>query len=126
MVLPERVFLLSLRDGVSLGERLGADHPTVAGLDVARADALVIGPVREIAGEASRLSYTPDPAELQRRIERAEAVAGIVLMPPRVEEMLAVADAGATMPQKSTFFMPKVPSGLVLLPLPGTPGLVDV
>jgi uncharacterized protein (DUF1015 family) len=32
-----------------------------------------------------------------------------------VEEVLAVSDAGAFMPQKSTYFMPKVPSGLVAM-----------
>ncbi len=35
--------------------------------------------------------------------------------PTGVEQVLAVADAGAFMPQKSTYFAPKVPSGLVIL-----------
>jgi len=30
------------------------------------------------------------------------------------DEVIAVADAGETMPQKSTYFYPKVPTGLVL------------
>lgn len=125
LVLPGRVFQLVLREGSSLGEHLAADHPSVASLDVARADALVVGPAREIAGEASGLTYTPNATELQRRLESAEAVAGILLKPPRVEQVLAVADAGAAMPQKSTYFMPKVPSGLVLLPVSETLGAVN-
>jgi uncharacterized protein (DUF1015 family) len=35
----------------------------------------------------------------------------------KVEQVLAVADDGAFMPQKSTYFLPKVPSGLVVLDL---------
>jgi uncharacterized protein (DUF1015 family) len=34
-----------------------------------------------------------------------------------VEQVFAVADAGGVMPPKSTYFVPKVPSGLVLRPL---------
>jgi tRNA A37 threonylcarbamoyladenosine modification protein TsaB len=37
--------------------------------------------------------------------------------PEGVDEVLAVADAGETMPQKSTYFYPKVPTGLVLYPV---------
>ncbi|MBI2001959.1 MAG: DUF1015 family protein, partial [candidate division NC10 bacterium] len=40
--------------------------------------------------------------------------------PPRVEQVQAVAMAGERMPQKSTFFYPKVLSGLVINPLDPT------
>jgi uncharacterized protein (DUF1015 family) len=63
------------------------------------------------------VSYTPDAIQLQQDVQRGEAVAGVLLNPPGVEEVLAVADAGATMPQKSTYFVPKVPSGVTLLRL---------
>ena len=36
------------------------------------------------------------------------------LNPTKIQEVLDVADAGATMPQKSTFFYPKLISGLVM------------
>jgi uncharacterized protein (DUF1015 family) len=36
-----------------------------------------------------------------------------------VEQVLAVSDAGAVMPQKATYFTPKVPSGLVTLGFEG-------
>jgi len=36
------------------------------------------------------------------------------LRAPEVAEMVAVAEAGERMPQKSTYFYPKVPTGLVL------------
>jgi len=42
---------------------------------------------------------------------------GVVLNSMGVDEVLAVADAGDVMPQKSTYFDPKVPTGIVLSPL---------
>jgi uncharacterized protein (DUF1015 family) len=39
------------------------------------------------------------------------------LRPPRVEEVLAAAAAGRVMPQKSTYFYPKLVSGLLFHPL---------
>ena len=39
----------------------------------------------------------------------------VVLLPPtRMEEVRRVADAGQVMPQKSTFFAPKIPTGVVI------------
>ena len=40
-----------------------------------------------------------------------------LLNPTRVAQLQAVADAGEVMPQKSTFFFPKLASGLVLNPI---------
>jgi uncharacterized protein (DUF1015 family) len=40
-----------------------------------------------------------------------------LLNPTRVEQLQAVADAGEVMPQKSTYFFPKIASGLVLNPI---------
>ncbi len=42
---------------------------------------------------------------------------GFCLNPATTSEMIAVADAGEVMPQKATYFYPKVPTGLVLSPL---------
>ena len=35
----------------------------------------------------------------------------------KIDEVIAVAESGEVMPQKSTFFYPKIPTGLVLYPL---------
>jgi uncharacterized protein (DUF1015 family) len=44
------------------------------------------------------------------------ASAGILVRATPAERVLAVADAGGIMPPKSTYFAPKVPSGLLILP----------
>ena len=39
------------------------------------------------------------------------------MRPPRIDQVFAVAREGRVMPQKSTYFYPKLLSGLVLYPL---------
>ena len=50
-------------------------------------------------------------------VQRGGAAVAVLLNPTKVEQVFAVADAGDVMPPKSTYFVPKVPSGLVLRPL---------
>lgn len=51
--------------------------------------------------------------DLERRVRRGEMAAAVVLYPTRMTDMMAVADAGAVMPPKSTWFEPKLADGLV-------------
>ena len=87
-----------------------------AALDVARVDALIVAPLKRLAGQAASVDYTPDPSALFDEITNGRASAGVLLNPTKVTDVLRVADAGEVMPPKSTYFIPKVPSGLVLLP----------
>ncbi len=86
----------------------------VRSLDVAWADEVVVPALKAAAG-AETLAYTPDAAAALETIRRREAAAAVLLAPPAVSEVLDVADAGAVMPPKATFFTPKVPSGIVFL-----------
>ena len=67
------------------------------------------------AGEA--VTYTEGPPEALEAVRAGGATCAFLLNGTRVEEMLAVADAGERMPQKSTYFYPKLGTGLVLNPL---------
>jgi uncharacterized protein (DUF1015 family) len=53
--------------------------------------------------------------ELERRV-REGAAAAVALHPTTVAQLMAIADAGQIMPPKSTWFEPKLRSGLVLHP----------
>ena len=57
------------------------------------------------------------PADSAFAVGAGDAVLGFAVNPATTAEMIAVADAGEVMPQKSTYFYPKVPTGLVLAPL---------
>ncbi|HEY6539073.1 MAG TPA: DUF1015 domain-containing protein, partial [Candidatus Dormibacteraeota bacterium] len=60
------------------------------------------------------LIYTRDAGEALRLSQDRQGV-GFLLNSTTVAEMAAVATAGEAMPQKSTYFFPKVPAGLVLM-----------
>ncbi len=69
------------------------------------------------------LSYCSDFAEAVARLEREEAEAAFFLRPTPVDQVRAVADAGETMPPKSTYFFPKLLTGLAFNPLSPDRGL---
>jgi uncharacterized protein (DUF1015 family) len=86
--------------------------------------ALLAVALREIGGidgselvGGDRVTYTKDASEAIDRVDRGEADAAFILDPTPVEAVLRVADAGAVMPQKSTYFHPKAPTGLLFNPL---------
>jgi uncharacterized protein (DUF1015 family) len=66
---------------------------------------------------AEDVSYTPSVDEAVAAVERGDAEAAFLLRPPRLEQVWEVARRGETMPQKSTYFYPKLPSGVLFLPL---------
>ena len=63
------------------------------------------------------VTYTPQRDEAVAAVDRGEAEAAFLLRPTRIEDVWAVARRGDVMPQKSTFFYPKLTSGLLFLPL---------
>lgn len=56
-------------------------------------------------------------AELEKRVDSGEMTAAFSMYPTRMEDLMAVADAGEVMPPKSTWFEPKLADGLVSLVL---------
>lgn len=63
------------------------------------------------------LAYAKTIDEATRAIESGAAQAAFILRPTPIEQVRAVADAGETMPPKSTYFFPKLPTGVVFNPL---------
>jgi uncharacterized protein (DUF1015 family) len=63
------------------------------------------------------VTYTPSAADAVAAVDRGDAEAAFLLRPTRIEDVWEVARRGDVMPQKSTFFYPKLTSGLLLYPL---------
>jgi uncharacterized protein (DUF1015 family) len=63
------------------------------------------------------VTYTPSVSEAVAAVDRGEAEAAFLLRPTRIEDVWEIARRGDVMPQKSTFFYPKLTSGLLMLPL---------
>jgi uncharacterized protein (DUF1015 family) len=85
-------------------------------LDVSLLHALLVDPLVEETGRprAEVLSYTRDPHEAVAAIRAGRASAAFFLNPTPVSGVLAVADTDDRMPEKSTYFHPKPPAGLVM------------
>ena len=63
------------------------------------------------------VTYTPDRAEAIGTVDAGKAAAAFLLRPTRIDDVFAVARRGDVMPQKSTYFFPKLTSGLLFHPL---------
>jgi uncharacterized protein (DUF1015 family) len=96
-------------------------HRSVATLDVTLLHSAVLervlGVDRDAQEKQTNITYVKDTADALARVARGEAQVGFILNPTPVEAVLDVADHGQTMPQKSTFFYPKLASGLVINPV---------
>ena len=63
------------------------------------------------------IAYTPDAAEAIRRVDDGEADVAFLLRPTRIEDVFERARRGQVMPPKTTYFYPKLLSGLLFLSL---------
>jgi uncharacterized protein (DUF1015 family) len=89
----------------------------IRSLDAALLEERVLGPllgVQDIRTDP-RVDFVGGirgPAELERRVQSGEMALAVALYPVTVDQLMAVADAGAIMPPKTTWFEPKLRSGL--------------
>lgn len=92
--------------------------PASKSLDVTLLHALILEKRLGIGADAlaagAQVAYTRDALEAAQRVAADEFQAAFVLGRPTVADMEAVSRAGEKMPQKSTFFFPKLLSGLLL------------
>jgi uncharacterized protein (DUF1015 family) len=63
------------------------------------------------------ISYTPDRQDAVGRVERGEADVAFLLRPTRIEDVFVRARRGEVLPPKTTYFFPKLLSGLLFHPL---------
>jgi uncharacterized protein (DUF1015 family) len=111
--------LLRLRLGPAVTELLQrADHPTVAGVDAAILQTLVLGPLlgieRDAVVQKHFLAYTPDARQAMAATRSGHYQAAFLMKPTSLEQLTSVSHAGQVMPPKATYFYPKLPSGLVI------------
>ena len=91
----------------------------VASLDVSILQENLLGPVLGIGNPRTdkRIDFVGGirgMGELERRVDSGECAVAFSMFPTRIEELIAIADAGKIMPPKSTWFEPKLRSGLFL------------
>ncbi|MGZ8562648.1 MAG: DUF1015 family protein [Candidatus Limnocylindria bacterium] len=123
LILPGDECYLLIGDADALAERMHRERTSTAvrGLDLAVLHAAILGDRLEISAAdlamGGRLAYTRSEADAIRAVASGDAKAAILVRPTRLEQLAAVASAGDVMPQKSTYFYPKLLTGLVFYPL---------
>ena len=95
------------------------DIPDVlADLDVTILHSIIIKDILGVSEEdqikKKNLDYVKETERAYDYVRDGKAQAAFLMNPTRIDQVCAVAEAGYTMPQKSTYFYPKLLSGLVM------------
>jgi uncharacterized protein (DUF1015 family) len=116
-----QAFRLRLASNPALDRALGGRSEAYRTLDAAILEELVL---KEILGMSTDdiaakrgIGYTPSIEEALAKLDTGDYQAAFLLRPTPVEQVREVAAAGETMPPKSTYFFPKLLTGLVFNPL---------
>lgn len=116
-----KAWRLILRPGVRQTVLARQMHPALAQLDVAVLNYLIFEKVMGLDAQAQddqeTCKYTSKISEAVAAVTQGEARLAFLLNPTRIEQVQEVATAGLTMPRKSTYFYPKVMTGMVLSPI---------
>ena len=110
-------YLASLSNPSTMDREAADLVAAVRRLDVTLLDRLVMGRVLDIQAAAAahdgRLRYVKDEGEALQFVITGAADVAFLLNATRIEEVEAVCRAGKTMPEKSTYFHPKLLTGLL-------------
>ena len=111
-------YLMTLRDISTMAAVLPDVSPASQQLDVSVLHSLVLektmGIDRENMANQINLTYTKFFEEAILGVDKGEFQCSFILNPTRVTEIRDVAAAGEKMPQKSTYFYPKMITGMVM------------
>lgn len=111
----KKYFLLRLKN-VKMLDKLIADKPKeYRSLDVAILNYLVFKNILKLdLDNLPGIKYSPDPVELMQEVDPDPRRIAFFLNPVKMQQIINIAMSGNKMPPKSTYFYPKVLSGLVV------------
>jgi len=120
----EAAYGLELTDAAAARTAEPGRSAAYRGLDVTILQSLVLGKALGISAAdmaAERyVTFFKDQNEAFARLEAGDFQAGFFMNPTGLDQIREVAFSGERMPQKATFFYPKLPTGLVLHDLEGS------
>ncbi len=118
-ITPGRLHLVTLRNRQAVEQMMPAEHPAAwRALDVNVLQYGILEPLLGIDAAAlaggEHVEFSEDDDEAFDAVRHGAAALALLVNATRPEQIVAVADAGDRMPQKSTYFYPKLGTGLVL------------
>ncbi|MFA6635493.1 MAG: DUF1015 domain-containing protein [Candidatus Omnitrophota bacterium] len=109
-----RYFLIEPRETEDLKNLIRNKPESWKDLDVSVLHSVILEKLLGIQAKEGDVSYAKEPEEAESLVKEAGGRAAFFLNPTRVEQLRAVAEDGEMMPQKSTYFYPKLLTGLVM------------
>jgi uncharacterized protein (DUF1015 family) len=113
--------ILRLRDQSTMQAAMPEAAAEVRRLDVSVLHALVFDRIFGLKADEIRkggnIEYTIEIGGALGAVAQGQADGAFLMNPPSIRDVEQVSDAGATMPEKSTYFHPKLLTGLVMNPL---------
>jgi uncharacterized protein (DUF1015 family) len=114
----ENLYMLSLKDPSVAGQLMPFFHTeTYKRLMVSVVDHIILEELLEVKNSGKEplvLDYSYDMQQAVNRVITQEYQLAFLLSPLKVSVVKDIADAGDRMPRKSTYFYPKLPSGLII------------
>jgi uncharacterized protein (DUF1015 family) len=117
----QKYFLLALKDDQAIERAEPGIAPSLKALDVNLLHLPILQKILNIRPQdlaaSKKVIYFKDPVEAAASVQSGGGQIAFFLNPTRTHQVRDVSLAGETMPSKSTFFYPKLLSGLVINPL---------
>ena len=122
VILQNATYQVTLKEGNAHLDAMDKERSTAYNeLDVTVLHRLILENQLEVdaqkLADGEHVSYTIHAADAREKVLSGEAQAAFLLRSTRSEQVSDVADAGDKMPQKSTYFYPKLATGMVIRPL---------
>jgi len=116
MYVKEKYYLLTFKDESVMDGIAKDKSKTWRTLDVSILHKIILEKIIGITQDnlEDHVRYTRDDEEAITSVDSKKYDLSFLMNPTKIEELKAVADAGEHMPQKSTYFLPKMLSGLVM------------
>jgi len=113
---PASLLVLKLSDVSKVSQMMPYFHSEIyKGLGISILDHVILEELLGLSSESDEasLAFSYDREDAITRVLEEEYQLAFLLGPVRAEVIKAIADAGDRMPRKSTYFYPKLPSGLI-------------
>lgn len=105
------MFLLRLKNKMLIEKHVQEGSKDYKSLDAAILKSLVFD---QVGVSSEDIIYSKDPSEVMQAVDEGQAEAGFLLNPVQIKQLRAIASNDERMPPKTTYFYPKVLSGLTI------------
>jgi uncharacterized protein (DUF1015 family) len=108
----KRYLLLTLKEEINVAGLLRGYPDVLQALDVTLLDGFIVNKLLGVNEE--EVGLTKDRNVALEYVHNGRFTIAFILNPPQIQQVQKVATAGEVMPRKSTYFYPKVATGLVI------------